>query len=462
MTSKNQRIKSSFRDPSGFVFKKDNLYYRQINHRYKDNYDALLTSGLYNKLIEENLLLSHQETNLPGITDEAYKVIFPEQIPFISYPYEWSFSMLKHAALTTLKVQKLALEYNLTLKDTSAFNIQFFKGAPVFIDTLSFEKYEKGKPWVPYRQFCQHFLGPLALIAYKDPRLNLLLRTFLDGIPLDLTSRLLPISTKINPNLLTHIHLHAQAQQRLSAKKSLLKKRFKSMDLKSLKGLIDHLEKTILTIKSKIPKTSWSNYYETNSYPKEAFEQKKQLVAQYLDQTKPKTVWDLGANTGVFSRIATSKKALTISMDYDPITIELNYLEGIKTKDQYSLPLVMDLTNPSPAVGWGNQERLSLTQRGPADVVLALALVHHLALSNNLPLPKLGKYFSQICHFLIIEFVPKEDPNATSLLGLKKDIFPDYTQEGFEQSFGQYFHVQSKHPIKNTLRTLYLMEKESK
>jgi len=193
----NKVLPSSFRDPSGFLFLRDGFIYRQVNTIYRENYDYLISSNLYKTLVDAELLIPHHEVDIKKArSDEIYKVIKPELILFISYPYEWCFSQLKDAALTTLEIQKKSLDFGISLKDCSAYNIQFRKGKPIFIDTLSFERYHQGKPWVAYRQFCQHFLAPLALMSYKDIRLNQLFRVYIDGPPLDLTSSLLPFRTR--------------------------------------------------------------------------------------------------------------------------------------------------------------------------------------------------------------------------------------------------------------------------
>ena len=206
------KVKSSFRDPSGFVFwSKENIF-RQVNQPYRQDYDFLMSSGLYDTLVEKELLISHQEVDqFPRDQLSFYKIIKPERIAFISYPYEWCFSQLKDASLLTLHIQKTALEFGMSLKDCSAYNVQFRYGKPVFIDTLSFERYKEGDPWKAYRQFCQHFLAPLALMSHIDLRLNQLSRVFVDGIPLDLTSNLLPFKTRFSLALFVHIHLHAKS-----------------------------------------------------------------------------------------------------------------------------------------------------------------------------------------------------------------------------------------------------------
>ena len=455
-----QRDPSSFRDPSGFLFYRNDAIYRSINHIYKENYDQLMHSGLYKTLIDAELLIPHEEVGPEdSLSGEAYKIIKPEQLPFISYPYEWCFSQLKDAALTTLSIQKQSLEFGMALKDCSAYNIQFSKGKPVLIDTLSFEKYREGRPWVAYRQFCQHFLAPLALMNYTDIRLNQLLRIHMDGIPLDMVSKLLPFRTRFHFGLFSHIHLHAKSQEHFADKSA--QTTGGKMSHTSMLGLIDSLETAVRKMKWKPKGTEWNEYYDNITYSTEAFDEKKQLVSEFLDSIHPASIWDLGSNTGVFSRIASKKGVQTISFDIDPACVERNYLEVVSKKETHILPLFLDLTNPSPAIGWQHLERKSIVERGPVDTVLALALVHHLAISNNLPLQKLAVFFDKICHSLIIEFVPKNDPQAQILLSSREDIFPEYNQNTFEESFKKYYAIQKVAKIRDTQRTLYLMVKDT-
>jgi hypothetical protein len=447
---------SSFRDPSGFIFFQDGSIYRQVNNIYKEDYDHLIGSGLYKNLVNKGLLIPHEEDGIEHvISDKAYKVIKPEPIPFISYPYEWCFSQLKDAALTTLKIQTETLELGMSLKDCSAYNIQFRKGKPIFVDTLSFERYREGLPWVAYRQFCQHFLAPLALMSLRDVRLNQLFRVHIDGVPLDLSSSLLPPRTWFVFSLLSHIHLHARSQK-IFAHKTVNTKGYKIGRL-SMTGLIGNLESAIKRLKWRPHGTEWADYYKDVRYSRDALQHKKELVAEFLDRINPKVVWDLGANTGLFSRIAADKGIQTISFDVDPAAVEKNYLECVEKAETNILPLLLDLTNPSPDIGWENRERVSFLKRGPADAVLALALVHHLAISNNLPLDRIAYFFSRICNSLIIEFVPKNDPNAQRLLSAREDVFPDYTEQAFVHEFQSYFTIQRSVRIRGSERTLYLM-----
>jgi len=449
---------SSFRDPSGFLFWKDRQLYRQVNKTYQEEYDLLMASGLYSALTNAGLIILHEEVAMeplcPGL---AYRIIKPEIIPFVSYPYEWCFSQLKDAALTTLAVQTRALEHGMVLKDCSAYNIQFKKCKPVFIDTLSFERYHEGQPWVAYRQFCQHFLAPLSLMSKKDIRLSQLLRIYLDGIPLDLASSLLPFHTYLSFPLLSHMHAHARSQRHFADK--IVDVSGQKMSRLSFRGLVDNLESAVKDMKWQPGGTEWATYYKGTNYSAEAFQRKGHLVAEYLDMIKPTNVWDLGANTGMFSCLASNKGISTISFDIDPAAVERNYLECKARGETDILPLLIDLTNPSPGIGWQNRERMSLISRGPADTVLALALIHHLAISNNVPLEQIAAFFSTICNSLIIEFVPKSDTQVQRLLSTREDIFKDYNKLTFEDRFSRYFKIRDSVAIRDSERTLYLMEK---
>jgi ribosomal protein L11 methylase PrmA len=443
-------VPGSFRDPSGFLFSRDGQMYRQINAVYRAHYDQLIVSGLYESLTKAGLLIPHREVEIePAEPASAYKVIQPEQILFISYPYEWSFSQLKDAALTTLAIQKRALEFEMSLKDCSAYNIQFRNGRPIFIDTLSFEAYREGKPWVAYRQFCQHFLAPLALMSYRDVRLS---------PPLDLASSLLPVRTRFSFALLSHIHLHAKSQIYFAARP--VAGTGRSMRRMAFRGLIDSLERAVLKLRCKPQRTEWVGYLQDTNYSEEALQHKEKIVSMLIDRAMPQVIWDLGANTGFFSRLAAAKGIPTISLDVDPACVEINYQRCVREHENSILPLLLDITNPSPGIGWENEERMSLIERGPADVVLALALLHHLAISNNLPFDRIAGFFARLCHWLIIEFIPKNDSQVQRLLLTREDVFPDYTQEVFERSFEKCFVIQDAIQIQDSGRIMYLMERK--
>ncbi len=368
MTTKSNsgQLSASFRDPSGFLFSRDGVLYRQVNRRYEKEYARLMESGLYEKLVKARLLIPHVEAdNVDAEYGDCFKIIQPERVPFISYPYEWSFGQLKDAALATLSIQKRALKLDMSLKDASAYNIQFVRGKATLIDTLSFEMYKEGQPWVAYRQFCQHFLAPLALMALQDVRLNQLLRVYIDGIPLDLASELLPWKTRLNFGLLTHIHLHAGAQKKYAGAE--VKSRGGSMSKQAMTGLIESLESAVKKLDWKPGGTEWGNYYDITNYSDAAFEHKKELVGEWTGRTQPSLVWDLGANNGVFSRVAAETQAapVVLSWDIDPAAVEQNYRQVKTEKNERVLPLLLDLTNPSPAIGWANQRARLLRRPRP-------------------------------------------------------------------------------------------------
>ena len=462
MTDRYAAISGSFRDPSGYVYFRDGELYRQVSPSYREEFDQLVGSGLYERLAGDGLLIPHNEVGLEYAgNDGAYKVIKPQRVPFISYPYEWCFSQLKDAALLTLETQSRAFDAGMSLKDCSAYNVQFIGSQPIFIDTLSFERYREGRPWVAYRQFCQHFLAPLALMSHVDVRLHGLLRVYLDGLPLSLVSRILPVRTRANFGLLSHVHLHAKAQERFADSSVALTDR--KVSRMAFLGLVDSLRSTVNKLSWQAGGTEWHGYYDNTNYSSAALGYKQQLVAEMLDRIvpPPRSVWDLGANEGVFSRIASSKGFPTISFDIDPAAVETHYLHSRGAAHQDILPLILDLTNPSPGIGWENRERMSLTARGPADIALALALIHHLAISNNLPFSKIAQFLSEICRTLIIEFVPKSDSQVQKLLSNREDIFPAYHHEAFEAEFGKLFTIARREPIRDTERSLYLLELRS-
>jgi ribosomal protein L11 methylase PrmA len=452
-------LKSSFRDPSGFLFYEDQKLLRQVNKSYQKDYELLKKTGLYDSLCERHLLVGHQELeNHSGINTDVYKIIEPEKISFISYPYEWSFSQLKDAALTTLEIQKMAMQHGMTLKDASAYNIQFHKGKPVFIDTLSFEEYLDGKPWEAYRQFCQHFLAPLALMSNTDIRLNQLMKVYMDGIPLDMASQLLPFKTKMDFSLLMHIHLHAKAQKKYEHKGTMTKSVHISKT--SLLGLIHSLTASVKKLRIKGQQTEWAEYYTFTNYSNRSFEHKKEIVSAYVEKINPKTVWDLGANTGEFTKIASQLGAICIAYDIDPLAVEIHYNQIKKENNTLILPLILDLTNPSSPIGWNNEERMGFKERPLPDLVIALALIHHLAVSNNLPFQKIAGFLSELSEHLIIEFVPKSDSQVLKLLQSRKDIFENYNEQTFISEFQEFFNIKAKERIIESERTMYWMQRK--
>ena len=442
----------------------DDRVFRTVTAYAAGDFEYVRSTDLIGRLIAKGLLVPEVRVK-PDVLGEsavgASYVLEHPRLPFISYPYEWSFSALKAAALLQLDIQLLALENDVTLADASAYNIQFQGTRPVFIDTLSFEEYRDGSPWVGYRQFCQHFLAPLTLIAYVDKRLAMLLRTNIDGIPLDLAARMLPAHTKLRPTLLMHLHLHAWSQVRNAAKVAAAnssRSSRRSMSRLGLRGLLDSLRSAVEGISWR-PKGDWANYYSATNYTTEAFSSKEKLVAEFIDAARPTSVWDLGANTGAFSRIAAGKSIPTVAIDFDAAAVEVNFQQCLTGGPASLLPLVCDLTNPSPGIGWANEERQSLEERGPADLIMALALVHHIAIANNVPLGRVADYFGRLGRHLLIEFVPKGDSQVDRMLRTREDIFEQYHVEAFERAFESVFSIEKRGRVEGSQRALYLMRR---
>lgn len=452
------RHSASFRDPSGFVYWRDGNIYRQVSKSFTPEFESILNSGLLQGLMKDRLLLPFEVVDLSlRESAEAGMVLQPKRLDWVSYPYEWGFGQWKDAALCTLENCRRALDAGFILKDATSFNIQFYRGKPTLIDTLSFEKYEEGQPWIAYRQFCQHFLAPLALMAYIDPRLGAMLQSHTDGIPLDLAAKMLPSKAKWNFGLRTHIEMHARANSGTASGPA------RPMSKLALLALLDSLKRTVESLRWEPKGTEWADYYSDTNYSDKAEAAKRAIVEEFLAQVpdSAKTCWDLGANDGSFSRLALKRGLLTVGWDIDRGAVENGYRWALGEKREDYLPLTLDLTNPSPSIGWSLKERDSFLARGPVDVVLALALIHHLAIGNNVPLPLVAEFFGEIGSWLIVEFVPASDSQVQKMLVARKDIFGEYDIEHFESAFQTQFEIVEKRAVTDSQRTIYLMRRQA-
>lgn len=461
MQKTTNRHASSFRDPSGNIFTDNGMLYRTINPVYFSQYNSLTASGFYKKLFDNGLLIPHEEVS----ADTGAIVIKPEKIPFFSYAYEWSFGQYKHAALHTLKLQKYCLQNGWSLKDATAFNITFHKGAPIFVDTLSFDPYIEGEPWRAYKQFIMHFLAPLVLAKYYGNDMLKLLQQYIDGIPLQKAAKLLPFSTKFSPVLYANIFLSAKYDARYSSdegateKKSNLSKQSQIKLIDSLYGYIKGLELN--------EKTQWKDYYDFTNYDKEAFEFKKQLVAKWCNAISAKKIVDLGGNDGTFSRVLKNDAELLLVTDIDPNAVNQNYTQVLQNKEKNVLPLVSDLLNPSAGIGFNNAERSPLQERIKGtgfDVSLALALIHHISLTGNVPFGMSAAMFASLTPYLVIEFPDRDDSWVSFLLKSKREFaghFDYYDLANFECDYADYFDVVEKQHIPNTHRTMFLLKRKS-
>jgi hypothetical protein len=450
-------LASSYKDNDGFVFKHNGLFYRLIKPSYYTHYNFLLESGLYKDLVNAQRLISHKEIENPAFAiEENCKILLPEQIPFISYPYEWSFDMWRDAAIVTLKIAIQSLQKDMILKDATPFNIQFYKGRPIFIDTLSFERYEHNTTWIAYRQFCESFLVPLLLMHYGHRDLGKMLLIYPNGIPLEIAKSLLPLRAKITVQVYLHIWLQAKVSknkvQKVEVEKPFTKQKFATLLnalLSLVSGLTQHQEKSV-----------WDDYYKETILGDKYLDAKKIVFEKFINDIFFETAIDLGANDGYFSLLLKDKATQIIATDFDSNCINELYNTIRKNKIKNILPLVNVLNAPSAAIGWNNEERNSMTERLKGDLVCALALVHHLAIACNVPLHFIAKWLGNMSQHLIIEFVPKSDEKVQLLLKNREDIFDHYTLQNFKEIFAEHFTFMEEVKVGNTDRILFLMKKK--
>lgn len=431
---------ASFRDPAAHVYLSGGRVVRVIRKSYISEYNKFM-SQVYPGLVEQGLIIRHLETS----QDEERIVIQPDFIPMITYPYEWSFNMLREAALVTLKVNRIALENGMMLKDASAYNVQYYKGGMRFIDTTSFMSYSGDTPWPAYSQFLRHFVCPLLWMKYYNPYLMRLSEIYLDGVPVPLTARMLPLSARFNLRLWSHIFAQSLGFE-------VNPMRTPKMSRTALNAFLDDLYNLVRSLKYTGLDSDWLKYAEAGSYGMDSLASKKEIVRELLGGLNGSTLLDLGANIGDYSQMAANRGWNVISVDSDHDCI--HSLSGLN----HILPLVIDLCNPTPAIGWDNRERRSFWERiGKVDVIMALALIHHLSVRNNVPLGMVADLFAEHCQSLIIEWVPLEDRQAKRLLGTKN--IPEYNYDVFLKEFGRRFEILRSIPISGSERRIYLMEK---
>ena len=454
MKKKRNNSYSSFRDPSGYVYVKNNNVYRKIFPCYFKQYDYFMNSGLYEELVKNNFLIEHEEIK----RTHDFFVLKPKKIAFISYPYEWCFDELKDAALLTLNILKISLKYNMILKDASAYNVQFLGCMPVFIDTLSFDFYEEGSAWLGYGQFCRHFMAPLLLMSYVDMRSNLLLKDFIDGIPLDFCNHLLKGRGGMPARM--HIKWHSKS---ISKYDDVISKKENKMSKQSLMNMIDMMIRQIRRLSLKKELTEWDCYYDNTNYDDVSTNSKINYVKKYLEEIPldNKAIFDIGANDGKYSMLAIEKSEMVVSFDNDYNCVNRNYCVNKSKRETHLLPLVLDFSNPSSGIGFAGLERDSLMDRSNVSCVMALAVIHHVCISNNVSFDMLAGWLSSLGKYLIIEFVPKDDSKVMKLLSTRKDIFDWYHIDEFEEVFSDYYEILKKNKIKNSKRVLYLMRRKS-
>lgn len=455
----------SFRDPYGSVFEVNGRVFRGIKEEKALLASKFLDSDFYKsnakeKIIETKTISSAElvEAGLPTDVVNSYQLwVEHKQVELITYPYEWSFEFLRRAAVFYLALHIEALHNDFQLKDSSSYNIQFIGCNPIFIDTLSFEPYEQGNRWVGYKQFCEHFLAPLALTSYAGVDFNPWIRGSPDGLTIVDASKLLPLKSFLSLTLLGNIHLHALAMSKISSSSSLTEsKKRGEIPKQNLISLMESLKKFIVRLKA--PRESYWNSYELkNSYSEEGAKEKEAIVKDFIASQDLKVILDVGCNTGYFSEVALNSGASrVIGLDIDGGAVNLAS-KRLDSSEKLFTPLLFDFTNPSPSMGWRLKERASLEERLPKiDGVICLALIHHLVIGKNIPIEDFVEWIVGLSPRGIIEFVPKEDEMVIGLLSSREDVFPKYSEEYFIKCLKQYAKIEQILPINNSRRKLIL------
>jgi len=455
----------SFRDRNGRVFYRAGCVYRGLSNKALREWEALSSTQFFKRFSAEEKLVQTKRIESPKILDSSIlgkwaAVLKHDGIPFISYPYEWSFEMLKDAALLELELLLAALEEEMILKDSSAFNFQWIGSKPVFIDIPSFERLATGEPWVGYQQFCQMFLYPLFLQAYKDVPFQPWLRGNIDGIEPEHCNRLMSTLDLLRRGVFMHVYMQSKMQAKYAQTKKDIKGDLRSTGFNRdlIKANVRGLSKLIRKLKWKRANSEWSDYVSNNSYTDIDCDMKAAFVRDVAASRPWDLVWDLGCNTGTFSRIAAKNARYVVAMDTDHLAIERFYLELKAEGNTSILPLIGNVANPSPNLGWKGLERKSLPERGKPDLMLCLALIHHLVISANIPLKEVINWFASIGTSLVIEFVTKEDPMVKTLLRNKEDNYTDYELEYFERCLFEAFDVTKRKILKSGTRILYFAQ----
>ena len=450
----------SFRDPAGSIFYVNERIFRKINKFGENRLNFLEKENILQKSIEKNYLiqtkiLKDDEKNKLNL-NVSDLILEHKKIPYISYPYEWSFSQLKTAAIFHLDFNLFLLDLGATLIDASAFNIQFIGSKPVFIDALSIEKYVQGEPWKGHKQFCENFLNPLILKSKKGIKFNNWFKGNLEGIETDDLDKLLSIFDKFSYNIFTHVYLLNKLDHKFKSNKSLkpIKKR-KNISKESLILILKQLKKFISDLEDHKSISTWDDYSKNNSYSEIEENKKKEIVEKFINKNNFNLVADLGCNDGEYSELSLKNGSENvIGFDFDINAIDKAYQRAL-SKNLNFLPLYFDASNPSGNIGWNEKERKSFKNRANFDAILALAFEHHLAIAKNIPLNQVVDWLVSLAPNGLIEFVPKNDLTVIKMLELKGDIFPNYTLQNFENELRIKTEILSKIQISDSGRTLY-------
>ena len=431
------RVAGSFRDPSGHVFERDGRIFRTVSMSAAAAFDLARGSSFYEQALSDGRLIGAEvvvEDPPVEMAATTRYVLEHPRLPFVSHPYEWPFSLLKAAALFHLDFHLDALDDGLTLSDASAFNVQFVGARPIFIDTLSLRQYHAGELWAGYRQFCEQFLNPLLLRALLGIPHNAWYRGTLEGIASGDLRRLLPLRRKLSRNLMTHVILLDTLQKTAGGSKNLNSQMLDraGLPLVRFKKLLANLRHWITDLEpADKSATEWRDYAKAHSYKADELVGKQRFVTEFVARKRPKQLWDIGCNRGDYSAAAVRAGVeYVVGFDSDQGALDLAFARAI-AENLPMLPLFIDVTNPPPAQGWDQSEREGLRERARSDAIIALALIHHLSISRNVPLSSVVNWLVGLAPSGVLEFVPKTDPMVQQQLRLRKDIFLDYTRGNF-------------------------------
>ncbi len=457
------RVSGSFRDPSGYVFSREGRLFRAIDDECHDALSELKKCGLLERLCGERQLVPttwvEDETLRAQLAQEhpgASHFLEHELLQQITFPYEWSVSMLADAALLTLDLQVALLAEGLSLKDATAYNIQFSEGRPIFIDLGSIQRPRRLDLWFALGQFQRHFLFPLLLTRFRGWDLRSYFLANLDGLGPQQVAAAFPGVARWSPKVLLDLTLPLLLESKAQGGKSWAQTAEKTggdpkaqiINLKRLRGKVAGLAAGFRT------SGAWHDYTTTCTYDDAAEAAKKKLIAAFLGDTKPATVLDFGCNTGDYSYLAAEAGARVLAADADHDAVELLYRRLRKAPAKIT-PVVANAGNPSPAIGYMNIERASFLDRSQSDCVFALALIHHLLVSANLSLIAIRDLFAALTRrHLVLEYVPLEDVQFQRLIRFRENLFGSMTLEVCLQVFAEKFELLSQQPVAGTGRTL--------
>ena len=457
---------ASFRDPGGQVIIENDRVFRIVRKSALADFAATQDNETMQRLIAAGDIVASHSASPPSaewsVGDDS-RLVEHERIPFISYPYEWSFSLLKAAAVHHLDLQIALLANGVSLSDATAYNLQFIGVRPIFIDALSFKPYRDGDYWTAHRQFCEQFLNPLLLRSILGVRHNEWYRGAQEGVSTAALARLVPLHRRASLRLQTHVlmpaHLEARSRDRdISEVRDSLRK---PLPRNAYLGMLHQLRAWISGMRPKGGKrTVWSDYEDTNSYDMAETEAKKRVIAEFMASCKPSLSLDLGCNTGLYAETALEHGAgRVIGFDYDDGALEGAYSRAFEKKLEF-LPLYQDAANPSPGQGWNGEERAGLAARSEtAQAVTALAFTHHLAIGRNIPLGQLAQWICRLAPTGVVEFTPKEDAMVRRLLALREDVFPDYDYDAFKSAFSRHARIVREEKITSSGRVLMIFDR---